>query len=127
MATKLTNGKKIKSLMVVTASGLSLFAGINLYQGNEKFYSQVAMPLVRLIDPETAHNLAVKSIKFGFSPTQKTTDSKTLNTNIFGLKLNNPLGMAAGFDKQAEAVVGLSKMGFGFVEIGINHLSNIYF
>ncbi|KAF7990468.1 hypothetical protein HCN44_000273 [Aphidius gifuensis] len=93
MARKLTSADKIKSLIAVTASGLSLFAGIKqLYQ--------------------------CKSIKLGFSPTQKTTDSMTLNTNIFGLKFNNPLGMAAGFDKQAEAVDGLSKMGFGFVEIG---------
>lgn len=118
MARKLTSKDKLKSLLAVTVSGVSLFTGINIYQGNEKFYNEVAMPLVRLIDPETAHNLAVKIIKFGFSPTQKTNDSSTLNTNLFGLKFNNPLGMAAGFDKQGEAVDGLSKMGFGFVEIG---------
>lgn len=118
MARKLTTKDKLKSLIAVSISGVSLFTGLNLYQGNEKFYNNVAMPLVRMIDPETAHNLAVKSISWGFFPVKKTIDSSSLGSNVFGLKFDNPLGMAAGFDKQADAVYGLSKMGFGFVEIG---------
>ncbi|XP_015109004.1 dihydroorotate dehydrogenase (quinone), mitochondrial isoform X2 [Diachasma alloeum] len=76
------------------------------------------MPLVRLVDPEVAHNLAVTAAKYGLTPSQKNPDPAALKTSLWGLNFNNPVGMAAGFDKQGEAVQGLTKMGFGFVEIG---------
>ncbi|XP_014235921.1 dihydroorotate dehydrogenase (quinone), mitochondrial [Trichogramma pretiosum] len=114
----LSDYRKIKSLLGVTGSATALFVGISLYQGNEKFYDQFAMPFMRLVDPEIAHRLAINTAKFGLSPTQNNADPPILRTSLWGLNFNNPLGMAAGFDKHAEAVEGLHKMGFGFVEIG---------
>lgn len=118
MAQRLSNKAKIKSFFTVTGSAVALFGGISLYQSNEKFYNEVAIPMTHLLDPETAHNLAVKILKWGLVPRQKTEDPRTLRTSVFGFNLTNPIGMAAGFDKQGEAVEGLHKIGFGFVEIG---------
>ncbi|CAD6208403.1 GSCOCG00003411001-RA-CDS [Cotesia congregata] len=117
MATRLSERKKIQSLLKVTFGSATVFAGTCMYQGNEKFYNQVLMPLVTLVDPEIAHNLAVTAAKWGFISEPRTPDSSALNQKVFGLKFSNPVGMAAGFDKQGEAIKGLTKMGFGFVEI----------
>lgn len=114
----LTGLRKVKSLLGVTSGATVIFAGISLYQGNEKFYNNICMPMIRLVDPETAHRVAIVAAKFGLVPTQKQADPPVLRTNLWGLQFDNPLGIAAGFDKHAEAVKGLHKMGFGFVEIG---------
>ncbi|KAK0098223.1 hypothetical protein PV326_010280 [Microctonus aethiopoides] len=118
MAQRLRNKEKLRSLLTVTMGGATFFTGICLYQGNEKFYNNVMMPLVRLIDPEVAHNLAVLAAKIGFTPRQTTIDPATLNHTVWGIKFDNPVGMAAGFDKQGETMKSLTKMGFGYVEIG---------
>lgn len=118
MAQRLSNKAKLKSLLTVTSSAVALFSGISLYQGNEKFYSDIAIPLVQLIDPEIAHKLAVKTLKYGLVPKQKTEDPSLLRTTVLGLQFKNPIGMAAGFDKQGEVVEELHKIGFSFVEIG---------
>lgn len=108
----------MKSLFTVTSTAVALFGGISLYQGNEKFYSNVAIPLVQLIDPEVAHKLAVKTLKYGLVSKQRAEDPSLLRTTVLGLEFKNPIGMAAGFDKQGEAVEGLHRIGFSFVEIG---------
>ncbi|XP_015174191.1 PREDICTED: dihydroorotate dehydrogenase (quinone), mitochondrial [Polistes dominula] len=118
MAQRLNNKAKIKSLITVTSSAAALFGGICIYQGNEKFYKEIAIPLVQRIDPEIAHNLAVKALKWGFVPKEKFNDPVSLRTSIWEIVFKNPLGMAAGFDKQGEAIEGLHKIGFSFVEIG---------
>ncbi|XP_012062410.1 PREDICTED: dihydroorotate dehydrogenase (quinone), mitochondrial [Atta cephalotes] len=118
MAQRLSNKAKLKSLLTVTSSAAALFGGISLYQGNEKFYNDVAIPLVQLINPEIAHKLALITLKYGLVPKQKTNDPTLLQTTVLGLQFKNPIGMAAGFDKQGEAVEGLHNIGFGFVEIG---------
>ncbi|XP_043267144.1 dihydroorotate dehydrogenase (quinone), mitochondrial isoform X1 [Venturia canescens] len=119
MSRRLTDSEKLRSFLIVTSSGVAIFAGINLYQGNERFYREVAMPLARFVDPEKAHNLAVTALKWDLIPRQSNLeDGKLLRTTVWGLKFENPLGMAAGFDKQGEVVKGLTKTGFGFVEIG---------
>ncbi|XP_036150707.1 dihydroorotate dehydrogenase (quinone)-like [Monomorium pharaonis] len=118
MAQRLSNKAKFKSFLTVTSSAVALFGGISVYQGNERFYRDVAIPLVQLIDPEIAHKLAVKVLKYGLVPKQKKEDPSLLQTTVFGLHFKNPIGMAAGFDKQGEAVEGLHKIGFSFVEIG---------
>ena len=114
----LTQWRKLKSLLGVTGGATLLFGGISLYQGNEKFYDQIAMPLVRLLDPEVSHRIAILAAKYGLFPKQKTPDPPILHTSLWDLQFDNPLGMAAGFDKHAEAVEGLRNLGFGFVEIG---------
>ncbi len=72
------------------------------------------------IDPETAHNLAIKSLKFNFVPNIFDINKKSplFETNLFGKKIDNPIGLAAGFDKNAEIYNSMFNLGFGFVEVG---------
>lgn len=75
--------------------------------------------LLHLLPPELAHNLAVQALKRGFVPkAEAVTATPMLATEVSGVKLPNPIGMAAGFDKNAEAVSGLLQQGFGFTEAG---------
>ncbi|MEI7669327.1 MAG: quinone-dependent dihydroorotate dehydrogenase [Pseudomonadota bacterium] len=74
--------------------------------------------MLRLLPPEMAHGLAINALKFGFVPDARKIDNPILATNLFGLDFPNPVGLAAGFDKNAESVNGLLKQGFGFIELG---------
>jgi len=76
--------------------------------------------LIFKLDPETAHNLAIKSLKFNFVPNilDEDKDNPLFKTRLFNKDLKNPIGMAAGFDKNAEVYNSLFKLGFGFVEVG---------
>jgi len=76
--------------------------------------------LIFKIDPETAHNLAIKSLKLNLIPNvrDENKDDSMFKTNLFGKEIDNPIGMAAGFDKNAEVYNSLFKLGFGFVEVG---------
>ncbi|KAF0695886.1 Aste57867_13326 [Aphanomyces stellatus] len=82
------------------------------------FMDPVLMPLLRLLDAETAHVLGVQAAKYGWVPKDKSIDDPSLHVSVFGLTFDNPIGIAAGFDKHADAMQGLLDMGFGFVEIG---------
>ena len=77
-------------------------------------------PFIFNLDPEKAHELAIRSLKFNFLPEKLFTveDEEILNTNLFGKKIKNPIGLAAGFDKSAEVYNEIFKLGFGFVEVG---------
>ena len=77
-------------------------------------------PFVFNLDPETAHDLAIKSLKFNFLPSSlfSVTDEEMLSTKLFGKEISNPIGLAAGFDKSAEVYNEIFKLGFGFVEVG---------
>ena len=76
--------------------------------------------LIFKLDPETAHNLAIKSLKFNFVSNILDQDKNNplFKTKLFNKNLENPIGMAAGFDKNAEVYNSLFKLGFGFVEVG---------
>ena len=76
--------------------------------------------LVFKIDPERAHTLAIKSLKFNLISNffDKNTNDPIFKTKIFDKELSNPIGMAAGFDKNAEVYNALFRLGFGFVEVG---------
>ena len=76
--------------------------------------------LIFKLDPEIAHNLAIKSLKFNFIPNVLEDDKNNplFKTKLFNKDLDNPIGMAAGFDKNAEVYNSLFKLGFGFVEVG---------
>ena len=76
--------------------------------------------LIFKLDPETAHNLAIKSLKFNFVPNifDENNNKKMFETELFNKPIKNPIGMAAGFDKNAEVYNQLFKLGFGFVEAG---------
>ena len=71
-----------------------------------------------LADGETAHRLAVWAAAKGLTPVDGRADPPVLRTTVFGRAFRNPLGLAAGFDKDADAVEGMLGLGFGFVEIG---------
>jgi dihydroorotate dehydrogenase len=76
--------------------------------------------LIFKIDPETAHNLAIKSLKFNLTPNlmDENKDNPMFKSTLFGKEIDNPIGIAAGFDKNAEVYNSLFKLGFGFVEVG---------
>ena len=76
--------------------------------------------LIFKLDPEIAHDLAIKSLKFNPIPNvfEKKNDDKLFETQIFDKTIVNPIGMAAGFDKNAEVYNQLFKLGYGFVEVG---------
>ena len=78
-----------------------------------------AAALVRaLTDGETAHRLAVWAAAKGLTPVDGRPDPPSLRTTVWGRRFRNPLGLAAGFDKDADAIDGMLGLGFGFVEIG---------
>ena len=70
------------------------------------------------LDPELAHNLAIKALKYNYIPNNKISENSLIETEIFGKKISNPVGLAAGFDKDAEVYNSFYKLGFGFVEVG---------
>jgi dihydroorotate dehydrogenase len=80
-------------------------------------FDAFSLPLLRWFDPEDAHRLAIQGLRL-LPPVRLRPDDPKLAVRAFGLNFPNPIGMAAGFDKSAEAVDALLRLGFGFVEIG---------
>jgi len=83
-----------------------------------KLLEQIGLKALRQIDPETAHRIALRALNTGVLKQPGQLTSPRLETEIAGLALPNPIGLAAGFDKNAEALAQLSRAGFGFVEVG---------
>ena len=81
----------------------------------EKLYKKI-FPILNFIPPELAHNLAIRF--FTNFKNKIKTDDLILNVKVCNLKFTNPIGLAAGFDKNGKAYDGLMRLGFGFVEIG---------
>lgn len=79
---------------------------------------QVGLRLLHRFDPETAHGMALAALRFGLAPSTGTVTSTRLRTTLAGMTLANPVGLAAGFDKNATALRPLSRAGFGFIEVG---------
>lgn len=123
----------------MTTCSLGALFGIGVYRNDEKFYDNCLMPLIKHCPPELCHRLAVLGFKYKLIPQQKQPDSEQLvivcysiyiiykcikmfifeqKSTFLNFKLTNPIGIAAGFDKHGEAVEGLHRAGFGFVEIG---------
>jgi len=80
-------------------------------------FDRLVRPLLRRLDPETAHALALNALRLAPLP-QAAPDDPRLQVQAFGLTFPNPVGLAAGFDKNAEAADPLFRLGFGFVEAG---------
>lgn len=83
-----------------------------------RLIEQAGLAALRRVDPETAHGLALKALRMGVVATPGVVTSARLKTNLAGIALPNPIGLAAGFDKNAVAITPLSRAGFGFVEVG---------
>ena len=89
-------------------------------------YKKIILPVLFLIDPEKVHNIIFSSIKILFKfPLVKflvskfyIIDDSRLEKSLFGIKFKNPVGLAAGFDKNAQLYEELNSFGFGFIEIG---------
>ena len=80
----------------------------------------ILRPYIFTLDPEVAHDLAIKSLKANFLPNSffRVEGEEMLETNLLGNTISNPIGLAAGFDKSAEVYNSLFKFGFGFIEVG---------
>jgi dihydroorotate dehydrogenase len=79
---------------------------------------RAGLALLQQMDPERAHGLALRALQSGLVPMPEPVTSERLRVHLAGLSLPNPVGLAAGFDKNATALHGLARAGFGFVEVG---------
>ncbi|MEZ5751476.1 MAG: quinone-dependent dihydroorotate dehydrogenase [Paracoccaceae bacterium] len=82
------------------------------------FVENLGLRALHAFDPETAHHLAIRALRAGLVPTTGIFSSPRLRTTLAGMDLPNPVGLAAGFDKNAVALRALTRAGFGFVEVG---------
>lgn len=82
------------------------------------FLEKPALALLHRLDPEVAHGLSIKALNSGLLPLPGPVTSPRLATDLAGLALPNPVGLAAGYDKNATAIAPLSRAGFGFIEVG---------
>jgi len=83
-----------------------------------KLSEKLALAVMHRLDPELAHGLSIKALKSGLTARPGPVTSSRLATEVAGLALPNPVGLAAGFDKNAEALAPLCDAGFGFIEVG---------
>src|ERR1022692_4218576 len=76
------------------------------------------LPLLRRMDPERAHGIALRALRLGLAGQSRVPDDPALAISVLGCAFSNPSGLAAGFDKGAVAASALMRLGFGFVETG---------
>jgi dihydroorotate dehydrogenase len=81
-------------------------------------FEKLGLAAMHRVDPERAHGLAIRALRMGLIPKVAPSTSPRLATQIGPLNFTNPVGLAAGFDKNAEAITPLSNAGFGFIELG---------
>jgi dihydroorotate dehydrogenase len=79
---------------------------------------RAGLAILHRFDPERAHALSLLALRAGLAPLPGVVTSARLATTVAGLVLPNPVGLAAGYDKNATAIAPLSRTGFGFVEVG---------
>lgn len=110
-----------KAAALATSAVLGGYVAVRVGQPqkDEFLWCNVVKPfLFRFLDAETAHRLAVQAASLHLVPYYSQKDGDALHVKLWNRNFNNPVGLAAGFDKNAEAVDGMLGMGFGFVEIG---------
>jgi dihydroorotate dehydrogenase len=78
----------------------------------------LARPLLGRLPPELAHALTIRSLELGLGGRSHVPDDPILAIERFGIRFSNPVGLAAGFDKNAQVMQGMLRLGFGFVEVG---------
>lgn len=83
-----------------------------------KLVEKLGLAALRRVEPETAHGLAIRALNAGLGPRGGPVTSDRLRTTVAGLDLPNPIGLAAGFDKNGTALHALGRSGFGFLEVG---------
>ncbi|KAL3109211.1 hypothetical protein niasHT_016117 [Heterodera trifolii] len=108
------------TISVLLSGGIGYYM-YKILRGDERLHREWVVPMVhRWFAPESAHILGVKAVRLGFLDdfVETRKEYPELACQMFGKQLNNPIGLAAGFDKNGEAIEGLRKSGFGFIEIG---------
>ncbi|WJZ97467.1 hypothetical protein VitviT2T_016069 [Vitis vinifera] len=122
---KIPHSSKKGRLFTGAAIGLLIAGGAYVSTVDEATFcgwlfsaTKLVNPFFALLDAEVAHRLAVSAAARGLVPREKRPDPSILGLEVWGRKFSNPVGLAAGFDKNAEAVEGLLGLGFGFVEVG---------
>ena len=80
--------------------------------------ASIALPILHRMDAENAHALTLLALKLGLGPVDRVPDDPVLATRLWGMDFRNPIGLAAGFDKNAEVPRAMLKAGLGFVEVG---------
>ncbi|TIC65035.1 dihydroorotate oxidase [Wallemia mellicola] len=108
------NKKFIKPLFYVSLGGVAFYA----QDSRASIHNWLTTPLLHQLDAEDSHKLAIKLLSLGIHPKDYGNDWEGLKTTVWGKHFDNPVGLAAGFDKHAEAIDGLFDLGFGFVEVG---------
>ncbi|KAI0816987.1 dihydroorotate dehydrogenase [Trametes gibbosa] len=89
------------------------------FDARASFHKYIVTPVIRYtLDPERSHRFAVRALGSGLAPRDPVTDDEVLKVELWGQELSNPIGLAAGFDKNGEAIDGLFNLGFSWVEIG---------
>lgn len=78
----------------------------------------LGLALLHKVDPEAAHGLSLSALRMGLAPLPGPVSGARLATDLAGMALLNPVGLAAGYDKNAVALAALSRAGFGFIEVG---------
>lgn len=97
------------------------FAGYYLVNARSAIHEYLLCPILRLATPdaENGHRAGIFCLKWGLAPKLLfDEDDEVLHVNVFGTKMTNPIGCAAGLDKDAEAIDGIMQGGFGYMEIG---------
>ncbi|XWS39605.1 hypothetical protein CRYUN_Cryun18bG0069400 [Craigia yunnanensis] len=124
-APKIPHSSKKGRLLTGATIGLIIAGGAYVSTVDEATFcgwlfsaTKLVNPFFALLDAEKAHTLAVSAAARGWVPREKRPDPPILGLEVWGRKFSNPIGLSAGFDKNAEAVEGLLGMGFGFVEVG---------
>jgi dihydroorotate dehydrogenase len=79
---------------------------------------QIGNLALRMFPTETGHGLALRGLASGFGPRESADDFPTLDQMLFGQRFSNPVGVSAGFDKNAVAIAGVARLGGGFIEVG---------
>ncbi|GAA5987693.1 hypothetical protein JCM11641_002561 [Rhodosporidiobolus odoratus] len=115
-------GSRLRNLLLSSAffigTSAFLFYAYDTRAGIHRWFTLPAFLALTQNDPEKAHKLAVKVLASGLGPVDCGVDDEVLAFELWGKKFANPVGIAAGFDKHAEAIDGLFKLGFGYVEVG---------
>jgi len=118
MRLKYSAGQKVAQFVGLGVLGSGVCGGLLLYRHDQTFYRSLSSALHKLCDGETAHRLAVLALSKGLYFRSREANHPDISVKLWGLHFNNPVGVAAGFDKHGEAVSGLADIGFGFVEVG---------
>ncbi|CAH7675332.1 Dihydroorotate dehydrogenase-domain-containing protein, partial [Phakopsora pachyrhizi] len=119
VSNRLWNYTKLTGLLIGFTTSI-----VYLTDTRSSIHSWLSLPILNLIsdgDPEKAHSLAVKALKFVGQKgliKDRVDDSDRLSFELWGKKFKNPIGLAAGFDKDGDCIDGLFDIGFGYVEIG---------